>query len=69
MEREDVILYTIGCPKCKVLERKLKDKNIEYEEVDNEEEMLKLNITHIPMLRVGDELLDFGQAVKWINNK
>lgn len=69
MEEEKIILYTIGCPKCKILEKKLKEKKIKYEEFSNEEEMLKLNITHVPMLKVDKELLDFGQAVKWINNK
>lgn len=68
MEFKKVVLYTIGCPKCKILEKKLEAKNIKYEIFTNEEEMLRQGITHLPMLKLDDELLDFGKAVKWINN-
>lgn len=66
---ETVILYSTGCPRCKVLTQKLKDKNIDFVERNSVEDMLSLNITEVPMLCVGHSLLDFKSAVEWVNNK
>lgn len=63
----DIILYTTHCPRCKVLETKLKQKNIEYAECADVDEMLNLGIKTAPYLSVNSELLDFGAAVKWLN--
>ena len=43
-------LYTIHCPKCRVLETKLKQKNIEYEEISDEKKLLELGLSDMPML-------------------
>ena len=63
-----VVLYTIGCPKCNVLEKKLKLKGIEFETCYDREVMEKLGMTSAPRLQVdGGPLMDFTQANKWIN--
>lgn len=62
-----VVLYSTGCPRCKVLEAKLKQKNIEYVEVNDIEEIEKKGISFVPCLGVEEEILDFGSAVKWVN--
>ena len=62
-----IILYTTGCPRCHVLETKLKQKNIEYVECNDVEEMEKKDISSVPCLDVDGDLMDFGNAVKWIN--
>jgi glutaredoxin len=62
-----IILYTTGCPRCHVLETKLKQKNIEYVECNDVEEMEKKDISSVPCLGVDGELMDFGNAVKWVN--
>ena len=62
-----VVLYSTGCPRCKVLEAKLKQKNIEYTEVSDIEEIEKKGISSVPCLGVEEEILDFGSAVKWVN--
>ena len=62
-----VILYTTGCPRCHVLETKLKQKNVEYAECNDVEEMEKKGISSVPCLGVDGELMDFGNAVKWVN--
>ena len=64
-----VILYSTHCPKCRVLETKLKQKNIEYEECNDIEEMLKLGIQEAPQLEVDGKLMTFGEAVKWVNGR
>ena len=62
-----IILYTTGCPKCKVLETKLKQKNVEYSECTNIGEMARRDISSVPCLSIDGEILDFGAAVKWVN--
>lgn len=63
-----VKLYsTPTCPRCKILKDKMNDKNIEFTECQDVEEMEKLGIEDIPQLMVNGRLLDFGQAVKYIN--
>lgn len=63
-----IILYTTHCPKCKILENKLKSKNIEYMIEEDVEKMLSLGMSEVPQLQVENEILDFGTAVRWINN-
>ena len=64
-----IILYTTGCPRCHVLETKLKQKNIEYVECNDVEEMEKKGISSVPCLDVEGDLMDFGNAVKWVNEQ
>lgn len=66
---ENIVLYSTGCPKCKVLKMKLAQKNIEYVENTDVEQMQELGLKSAPALMVGDELLDFGHAVTWVNNQ
>ena len=63
----DVILYSTNCPKCNILEQKLKDKNIEFEICTDVDLMQSKGFTMAPMLEKEGEALDFGSAVKWIN--
>ena len=63
------ILYSTNCPKCKVLETKLKSKNIEFEICNNIDLMLSKGIQQAPYLEVDNELMDFSNAIKWVNEK
>ena len=54
------------CPKCKVLKMKLDKAGIEYQVNENIEEMTAMGIKTIPMMQVDDQLLDFGEAVKYV---
>lgn len=62
-----IVLYTIGCPKCKVLEKKLGLKNIQYSIVTDEEEIRSMGFLSLPMLSVDDKVMPFAEAVGWIN--
>lgn len=63
-----IILYSTGCPKCNVLKTKLKQKNIPYEEITDIEEMQRLGITNVPVLKISDtEMLSFVEANQYIN--
>ena len=62
-----IVFYTTHCPKCRVLESKLKSKNIEYVENDKVDEMISLGIQSAPALKVDGEVKLFAEAVKWVN--
>lgn len=64
-----IILYSNGCPKCNILKKKLKDKNIRYIEENNQEVMLDMGLKTVPWLSIDSEMMDFNQAVKWINEQ
>jgi hypothetical protein len=66
---ENIIFYTTHCPKCNILKLKLNQKNISYMECDDMDTMLQLGIKSAPALKVNNEILDFGAAVKWVNQK
>ena len=65
-----VLLFSTGCPKCRVLEAKLNAKHIPFIVNDDIEYMQSLNIDSVPILCIESEgqILDFPQAIQWINN-
>ena len=63
-----IILYSHGCPKCKVLDMKLHKKNIEFETDTNVSKLIDLGFKSAPILQVGDKYMTFEEAVKWVNN-
>lgn len=62
-----ITLYSTNCPKCKVLEQKLKSKNIEYIEFTDVNKMIEMGFSVMPMLEVDGVVMDFATANKWIN--
>lgn len=64
-----VILYTTHCPKCMVLEKKLKSKNIEYTENTDTDLMISKGFLSTPMLEVDGNIMDFKAANTWINKR
>lgn len=65
----NIVLYSTGCPKCKVLKQKLGSKGISYTENNSVDEMLGLGITQVPVLSIDGILLQFKEAVTWVNNQ
>ena len=64
-----VILYSTHCPRCKVLEAKLKQKNIEHEEINDVEQMKAKGFNEAPKLEVDGVVMNFTEAVKWIGEQ
>lgn len=62
-----IILYSTGCPKCIILEKKLNEKNIEYDEITDVDLMQDKGFMTLPMLEVDGNTMDFGAAVRWVN--
>ena len=65
-----MILYTKSeCPLCTVTKVKLNSKNIAFDICTDENEMDKLGIDRLPVLKTDDgELLDFSAIMKLINS-
>lgn len=63
----EVVLYSTHCPKCIVLEKKLKQKAITFKEINDVSIMEKKGFMSAPMLEVNGKVLDFVNANKWIN--
>lgn len=63
-----IILYSTNCPKCHVLEMKLKQKNIPFKINTDADEMIKLGFSEAPILKVDDKYLGFSEANKYINS-
>lgn len=65
-----ITIYTTEtCPRCKILKKKLTDKNIDYVEVNDMDKLLELNIVEVPVLKIDDTMFDFAAANAWINNQ
>ena len=64
-----LVLYSTGCPKCGILKKKLDERGMQYQENTAVEEMLSLAITSVPGVCVDGQMMDFANAVKWINNQ
>lgn len=61
-------LWTIHCPRCNVLEKKLANKKIEVEVIDDKERMVAEGLDLMPLLELDDGTrLNFADAVKWID--
>ena len=61
-----VVLFTIDCPKCKILEKKLEQSGIGYAVCRDKELMIEQGFDFLPVLRVDKEILGFNEAVEWI---
>ena len=65
----EVIFYTTGCPKCKILKKKLDEQNISYAINDSVDKMLELGITQVPVLSIDGQMKNFKESVEWVNNQ
>jgi glutaredoxin len=64
-----VILYSTGCPKCKILQEKLDEHNIHYTYCNDMPAMRLLKIMSVPVLSVNGELMLFAEAIEWVNKE
>lgn len=64
---KNIVLFSSGCPKCKVLKQKLDDRKIEYEVSEDFDELIEQNLQTVPVLKVDGEYYQFGEAIKVVN--
>lgn len=61
-----IILYSTGCPQCKVLKAKLDKANLAYDVITDQEVMMAKGFMSAPILEVNDQTYKFTDALKWI---
>ena len=72
---DKIILYSTNCPKCKVICKKLQQKNLDFTEIDCKTDTTYIEMLSgkgfrgMPVLQVGDEYFDFIKANKWIGEQ
>ena len=66
---DHIILYGNGCPKCKVLEQKLKQANIKYSEVSDIDAMISKGFISMPVLEINGKIFKYSDAIKEINER
>ena len=62
-----IVLFSTKCPRCNVLEKKLQQKEVDYDEVNDTSIMEKKGYLSVPVLEVDGKSMDFKEAVDWIN--
>lgn len=62
-------LYSTHCPQCNTLETKLQRAGIDYEICDDRDIMLQRGFKAAPMLETDEGIMNFSQAIKWVNSK
>ena len=65
---DKIILYSNNCSRCKILKRKLDDNKINYEIIDDVDTMIDKGLSTVPVLEINGRMLDFKEAVEWVNN-
>ncbi len=50
-----MVLYTTGCPQCKLVEKKLMERGMKYEEVKDVDVILGMGFTSVPVLEADGE--------------
>lgn len=56
------------CPRCDMLKTKLNAKKIAFVEIKDEKTIEALGIEFLPVLQVGEELMELGKANDFINS-
>lgn len=64
-----ILLYSNGCPCCKVMKDKLDKAGIAYQLVTDIQQMLDLGITYLPMLSVDGNMMNYPAALAWLNER
>jgi len=64
-----VVLYSTGCPKCRVLEKKLNTDGIRYSISNDINKLVEKGFQSVPVLDVDGDFLEFKDAVNWIKNR
>ena len=70
----NIKLYSTGCPKCNIIEKKLNALNAQYDIITDIDEIKKVceatNNDMLPLLQIdeawGVATYDFAGAIKWI---
>ena len=67
-----ITVYSLDCPKCLALKKRLADKGIDFTLIENRDEVVKVGstfgVTDVPVMVVDDKVYNFLEAVDYIDN-
>lgn len=64
-----ITLYSTGCPKCQVLEKKLNNEGIEFSISNDIAVLLEKGFMTAPILEIDGEYFEFKNAIEWLKNR
>ena len=59
-----ITLYSTGCPKCQILEKRLKKNNFNFTISDDVNILIEKGFQSAPVMAVGKLFFDYGSAMK-----
>lgn len=62
-------LYTIHCPQCNVLKKKLDAAGICYVQIDDKEWLSQNGYDKFPILEVDGTQMNYMQAINWLKER
>lgn len=65
----NITLYSTGCPRCMVLKKKMDEKGIKYNIVSDQQYMMDKGFSTVPILEIDDQIMNFSEAINWINKE
>jgi glutaredoxin len=64
-----ITLYTIHCPQCNVLKKKLDIAGISYSIIDDKDWLRENGYTKFPILEIDGKEYNFTEAIGWLKER
>lgn len=61
-----ITVYTTHCPRCKILEKTLASRGVDYTAVEDVDTIVAKGFQMVPMMEVDGKVLDYKEAMFWI---
>ena len=66
---ERLVLLSTGCPRCRMLETRLKREGFSFDVVDDEEKIREMGFMEVPILQCDDRFMNFKEAIDWMSGE
>ena len=66
---EKVVLLSTGCPRCKILEMRLKKEGILFDIIDDENKIKEMGFMEVPVLKYGERFMNFKESLDWLSER
>ena len=63
---EKIVLYSTGCPMCKMIEEKFAQKKVQYVKVSDSGIIVSKGITVVPQAEINGKLLRVKEILNWL---
>ena len=65
-----ITVYTTKhCPQCQLLKQRLTQLGIKFDVFDDEEKMREMGISSVPVMQVDEKMLNFREALNYLNER